>query len=115
MFYGDDQVKILGFVKKNVVFCIAAIAAIVTCFFVPPDREYLAYFDWKTLSCLFLTLAVVCALRCIKFFTILARKLVRLAGNLRSLFLLLIVITFIGSMLIANDMALLTFLPLGRR
>ena len=105
--------KILGFVKKNVVFCIAAIAAIVTCFFVPPDREYLTYFDWKTLSCLFLTLAVVCALRCIKFFTILARKLVRLAGNLRSLFLLLIVITFIGSMIIANDMALITFLPLG--
>lgn len=107
------DVKALTFVKKNIVFCIAAIAALVTCFFVPPDREYLAYFDWKTLSCLFLTLAVVCALRCIKFFTILARKLVRLAGNLRSLFLLLIVITFIGSMIIANDMALITFLPLG--
>ena len=107
------DVKALTFVKKNIVFCIAAVAALVTCFFVPPDREYLAYFDGKTLSCLFLTLAVVCALRCIKFFTILARKLVLLAGNLRSLFLLLIVITFIGSMIIANDMALITFLPLG--
>lgn len=85
----------------------------VTCFLVPPDRAYLEYFDFKTLSCLFLTLAVVCALRNIKFFTILARKLVSLAGNLRSLFLLLIVITFIGSMIIANDMALITFLPLG--
>ena len=84
-----------------------------TCFLVPPDRAYLEYFDFKTLSCLFLTLAVVCALRNIKFFTILARKLVSLAGNLRSLFLLLIVITFIGSMIIANDMALITFLPLG--
>ena len=107
------DVKALTFVKKNIVFCIAAVAALVTCFFVPPDREYLAYFDGKTLSCLFLTLAVVCALRCIKFFTILARKLVLLVGNLRSLFLLLIVITFIGSMIIANDMALITFLPLG--
>ena len=85
----------------------------VTCFLVPPDKEYFDYFDWKTLSCLFLTLAVVCALRNIKFFTILARKLVNLAGNLRSLFLLLIIITFIGSMIIANDMALITFLPLG--
>jgi len=36
-----------------------------------------------------------------------------LSGNLRSLFLLLVVITFIGSMIIANDMALITFLPLG--
>ena len=79
----------------------------------PPDKSYLGYFDWKTLTCLFLTLAVVCALRNIKFFTILARKLVNMAGNLRSLFLLLIVITFIGSMIIANDMALITFLPLG--
>lgn len=84
-----------------------------TCFLVPPDKLYSDYFDWKTLSCLFLTLAVVCALRNIKFFTILARKLVTMAGNLRLLFLLLIIITFIGSMIIANDMALITFLPLG--
>ena len=76
------------FIKKNIVFCIAAFLAIVTCFFVPLDKQYLGYFDWRTLSCLFLTLAVVCALRNIKFFTILARKLVKLAGNLRSLFLI---------------------------
>lgn len=112
MFVGDS-LKTLRFIKKNTVFCIAALAAVVTCFLVPPDRAYLDYFDFKTLSCLFLTLAVVCALRNIKFFTILARKLVNLAGNLRSLFLLLIIITFIGSMIIANDMALITFLPLG--
>ena len=93
--------------------CIAALAAAVTCFLVPPDKEYIDYFDFKTLSCLFLTLAVICALRNIKFFTILARKLVCLTGNLRSLFLVLIVITFIGLMIIANDMALITFLPLG--
>ncbi len=108
-----DNVKILKFVKKNIVFCIAAFAAVVTCFLVPPDKAYLDYFDWKTLSCLFLTLAVVCALRNIKFFTLLSRKLVSLSGNLRSLFLLLIIITFIGSMIIANDMAPITFLPLG--
>ncbi len=104
---------ILRFMKKNVVFCVAATAAIITCFFVPPDATYFSYFDWKTLACLFMTLAVVCALRNIKFFTIVARRLVRVAGNLRSLFLLLIAITFLGSMLIANDMALITFLPLG--
>ena len=113
MYQYGDSLKALRFIKKNTVFCIAALLALVTCCFVPPDRAYLDYFDFKTLSCLFLTLAVVCALRNIKFFTILARKLVSLAGNLRSLFLLLIIITFIGSMIIANDMALITFLPLG--
>lgn len=110
--YGDS-LKVIRFVKKNIVFFIAALAAVVSCFFVPPDKEYLNYFDWKTLSCLFITLAVICALRNIKFFTILARKLVIMTGNLRTLFVLLIVITFIGSMIIANDMALITFLPLG--
>ena len=105
--------KIKRFIKKNLVFFIAFLAAAVTAFLVPPDKEYLAYFDFKTLSCLFITLAVVCALKNIKFFTILARKLVTFAGNLRSLFLSLVIITFISSMIIANDMALITFLPLG--
>ena len=101
------------FFKKHTVLCIATLAAAITCFFVPPSLEYIDYFDFKTLSCLFLTLAVVCALRNIKFFTILARRIVMLTGNLRMLALALIYITFIGSMLIANDMALITFLPLG--
>ena len=101
------------FIKKNVVFCVAFVAAVVTCFLVPPDAAYADYFDWKTLACLFLTLAVVCALRNIKFFTILARKLVLISGSMRILFLVLVLITFIGSMIIANDMALITFLPLG--
>ena len=79
----------LNFIKKNVVFCVALLAAVVTSVFVPPDKVYLDYFDWKTLVCLFLTLAVVCALRNIKFFTIIARKLVLITGNLRSLFLCL--------------------------
>ena len=108
-----DYLTVLRFLKKNVVLVIAAIAAAVTSFIVPPDKEYLSYLDYKTLVCLFITLAVVCALRNIKFFTIVARKLVTMSGNLRGLFLMLITITFLGSMLIANDMALITFLPLG--
>ncbi len=105
--------KVIRFIKKNVVFCVAALAALITSFIIPPDKEYFSYFDLNTLACLFLTLAVVCALRNIKFFTIVARRLVMVSGNLRGLFLMLVMITFLGSMLIANDMALITFLPLG--
>ncbi len=100
-------------VKKNIVMFVAMAAAIVTCFFVPPDGAYLDYFDVKTLTCLFCVLAVVCALKNINFFYMLARKIVRLFRNARLSILALVYITFIGSMLIANDMALLTFLPLG--
>lgn len=105
--------KLIRFMKKNTVLCVAFVAAAVTAVLVPPDAAYAGYFDWRTLCCLFLTLAVVCALRDIKFFTILARRIVRLTGNLRVLALALVYITFLGSMLIANDMALITFLPLG--
>ncbi len=104
---------IKAFIKKNAVACIAFAAAVVTCFFVPPDKEYLGYFDLKTLSCLFCVLAVVCALKNISFFYILAKKAVEVFKNAKLCVLALVYITFIGSMLIANDMALLTFLPLG--
>ena len=102
-----------SFLRKNVVMVVALVAAIVTAFFVPPDRAYLDYFDVKTLTCLFCVLAVVCALKNIQFFYILAKKIVQCFRNARLAVLALVYITFIGSMLIANDMALLTFLPLG--
>ena len=106
-----DSVK--RFLKENVVLLVAIAAALITSFIVPPDEEYLGYFDFKTLSCLFCVLAVVCALRNIRFFYTLAKAIVRKFKNAKSAILVLVYITFIGSMLIANDMALLTFLPLG--
>ncbi len=105
--------KSWGFAKKNAVMLIAFLAAVITSFFVPPDAEYIGYFDFRTLTCLFCVLAVVCALKNINFFYMLARKIIRLFKNTRMSILALVYITFIGSMLIANDMALLTFLPLG--
>ena len=93
--------------------CIAALLAVVTSCLVPPDEAYLGYFDLRTLTCLFLTLLVICALKGIRFFGIVAQRIVVTTGNLRILALALVYITFIGSMLIANDMALITFLPLG--
>lgn len=107
------SVKFLAFIKKNAVMCIALIAAIITSILVPPDKEYSGYFDYKTLTCLFCVLAVVCALKNINFFYMLARKVVQFFKTARMSVLALVYITFIGSMLIANDMALLTFLPLG--
>lgn len=103
----------LSFFRKNVVMTVAFAAACVTSVIVPPDAEYLGYFDFKTLTCLFAVLAVVCALKNIRFFYTMAEKIVKCFGTARKSVLALVYITFIGSMLIANDMALLTFLPLG--
>ncbi len=104
---------ITTFVKKNTVFLIALVAAAITCFIIVPDKEYASYFDFKTLTCLFCVLAVVCALKNVNFFYILAQEIVKKFKNARRAVIALVYITFIGSMFIANDMALLTFLPLG--
>ncbi|MBR2340489.1 MAG: citrate transporter [Clostridia bacterium] len=103
----------IHFIRKNTVLVIAAALALVTSLIVPPDADYIGYFDFKTLTCLFCTLAVICALKNVRFFTKLAERIVVVSGNTRTAVLLLVYITFIGSMLLANDMALLTFLPLG--
>ena len=110
---GHTLIASRKFIKKNIVMCIALLAALVTSVIVPIDAAYLGYFDFKTLTCLFCVLAVVCALKNIRFFYILARKIVQMFKTARISVLALVYITFIGSMLIANDMALLTFLPLG--
>lgn len=101
------------FIKNNTVMVIALLLAIATSIIIPVDKEYISYFDIKTLSCLFCVLAVVCALKNINFFYLLAKKVVEVFKNAKLAVLSLAYITFIGSMLIANDMALLTFLPLG--
>ena len=99
--------------KNNVVLLVAVAAAAVTCFFVPFDAEYAGYFDWSTLTCLFSTLAVVAAFKNIRFFVWLADIIVRRFKNMRNIALALVFVTFFGSMVMANDMALVTFLPLG--
>ena len=104
---------VLAFFRKNTVMTVALCAAVATTLAVPVDSQYAGYFDFKTLSCLFCVLAVVCALKNVQFFYILAERIVRCCKNARLSVLALVYITFIGSMLIANDMALLTFLPLG--
>lgn len=111
--HGAGVTRMLHQIKSHVVLVIALIAAAVTCFFVPPDREYLGYFDTDTLACLFCTLAVVSALKERRFFVFLAGKIVTAFGNMRRVAFALVFVTYFGSMIMANDMALITFLPLG--
>lgn len=105
--------KGLSLFKKQPVLCIAIVAMLITCLFVHPDKEYLGYFDFKTLACLFCTLEVVCGFARIHTFEMAAEKIVKSLSNTRNVVTGVVFITYVGSMLLANDMALLTFLPLG--
>ena len=104
---------VTAFAKKQAVLCIALIAMTITCIAVPVDKTYLTYFDLRTLATLFCTLAVVSAFSHIHLFEVISKTVVIKLHTLRNATLGLVLITFTGSMLLANDMALLTFLPLG--
>lgn len=105
--------KLWDIMKQQMVLSIATVAMIITCIFVPIDSSYLMYFNWRTITTLFCTLAVIAAFSHIHVFEIISKNIVIKLKNLRNATLGLVFITFVGSMLLANDMALLTFLPLG--
>ena len=102
---------IRSFVRREPVLLIAALAAAVTCLFVPPDSAYLSYLDFRTLSLLFCLMTVVNGFRQAGLFAHLSHILCQKAGNLRVIALLLVLLCFFSSMLITNDVALLTFVP----
>lgn len=105
--------RVLAFACRNGVVCIAAAAALATMALVPPDAEYLGYFNVNTLACLFCLLAVVRALRNAGFFDAVARRALRSFATLRALGCALVGLTLVCSMFATNDMALLMLLPLS--
>ena len=102
---------IRSFFKKEPVLVISALAAIISCFLVPPDAGYIDYIDFRTLSLLYALMTVVAGLRKAGVFSALAHTLCLRANNTRSIGVILVCLCFFSSMLITNDVALLTFVP----
>ena len=91
--------------------CIAFLAALISCFFVPPDAEYLSYCDLRTLALLFSLMVVVAEIRKAGAFARLAHVLCARSSGTRMLSVILVALSFFTAMLITNDVALLTFVP----
>ena len=107
------MIKILNFLKTNFIFTVSVLAAIISCFFVPIDKGYLGYFDIDTIACITLLLIVIAGFSNIQFFEKIARMLVKKFKNTRSIIMCLIFVTYVSALVNANDMSLLTFLPLA--
>ena len=103
--------SIRSFIRREPVLVIAALAAIVSCFFVPPDGAYAAYIDFRTLALLYCLMTVISGMQGAGLFAYLAHVLCDKAGSVRAMGALLMLMSFISSMLITNDVALLTFVP----
>lgn len=99
------------FLKKETVLCIAAVLALGSMFAVPPDTGYLEYPDFRVLALLFCLMLVVAGLQSVGLFRYVGYRLLKEIHTARQLNFLLVALCFFTSMLITNDVALLTFVP----
>ena len=104
--------KLIDALKGDVVLCIAILLAAVSSSFVSPDRNYLGYIDFKTLCILFCLMAVMAGFKNDGVFLKIAETLLSKVKSMRTVVIILVLLCFFGSMLVTNDVALVTFVPL---
>ncbi len=103
--------SLIAFVKDEAILCAAAFLAVLSAFVVPPSKTYISYIDWRTLALLFCLMLVVAGLQHMGIFRRLGMCLLSGVKTSRGLILLLVYLCFFSSMLITNDVALITFVP----
>lgn len=103
--------KVKELFQKETVCCIAFLLAVISIFFVSPSKNYISYIDFRVLALLFCLMAVVRGFSSIGVFTRLGTMLLTHVHSLRMLSALFIFLCFFFSMLITNDVALITFVP----
>ena len=103
--------KIISFMKKETVLTIATLLAVVSAFLVKPDRQYIGYIDFRTLGILFGLMVIMQGFQRTGLFDRIGKSLLQKTGKLWQLILVLVMLCFFFSMLITNDVSLLTFVP----
>lgn len=98
-----------NFVKREGILVLACCLAVLSSLVVTPRAEYI---DWHVLVLLFCLMLVVGGLKKRRILDHCAVWLLRRCNSLRQITAALLLVTFVGSMLVTNDVALLTFVPL---
>ena len=106
-----EQSVLLRFWRREPVLCIAAVCAAASVALNPPSADYLNYIDWRVLSLLFCLMAVVAGFQECGVFAVLAQRLLAGERRMRFVTLTLVLLPFFASMLVTNDVALITFVP----
>lgn len=103
--------RMVHFIKQEVVLATALLLAVLSCFFVKPDKEYIGYLDMRVLVLLFCLMTVMEGFKQLGIFERLAKKLLSKVADTRGLCFVLVFLCFFSAMLITNDVALITFVP----
>ncbi len=104
--------QFIRFAKNETVLSIAVILAVLSAVFVPVDSHYLQYVDFRTLALLFCLMTVIAGVRRRGVFSVIAGRLVAGSSGIAGTVTVLVLASFFLSMLITNDVSLITLVPL---
>ena len=102
-------IKIL--LKNETVFCVSLVLAVLSALIVHPDAGYAAYPDYRTIALLFCLMIIVAGAQSLGIFAMLGHFLLKGAGSVKKLSVIMVLLCFFSSMVITNDVALITFVP----
>ena len=105
--------RIIGMFRRDVVLTASFCLAVLSCLISPPSLDYIGYIDFNTLIILFCLMLLVEGLREQNFLQYIAAKVLSRVRTMRGMSATLIFLCFFSSMFITNDVALITFVPLG--
>lgn len=103
--------KIKKFIKTEIVLVLSFILAVISAFFVTPSNAYIDYIDFRTLGLLFCLMSVMAGFNRQGVFKIIAEKMLSKVKSITGISLILSLLCFFSSMVITNDVALITFVP----
>ena len=103
--------KLLGYARKDPVLVTALVLAVISMAVIHPDQKYIQYIDFRTLGILFGLMAIVGGMQQLGVFDRLAERVIRKTSGRMSMVVVLVMLCFVSSMLITNDVALITFVP----
>ncbi len=97
--------------KLDIVMTIAWLLAIISALIIHPSAEYLSYIDFRSLGILWGLMVIIQGLKENSVFERIAQVLLSKVQEDWQLAAVLIAMCYVGSMLITNDVALITFVP----
>lgn len=104
--------KFKGFIKKEPVLSAAFVLTVISICFVPVSKVYVSYIDYRVIALLFCLMAVVEGFKSAGVFAGISYMVLSRTKNSRRIAVMLTLLCFFSSMLVTNDVALITFVPL---
>lgn len=103
----------INYLRREKVLCIALLLGLASCFLVRPDKEYLGYIDVRVLALLFCLMLLVKGFQSVGLLELMTEKMFGMVNSVRNMCRIFILLCFFLSMVMTNDVALITFVPLS--